>query len=378
MHAMVSKHTRNGEIELLRFIFSMGIVYFHFTKNITGCPEMIKGTSFENFSWTFFAHGNMGVEFFFLCSGFMMAMSVSRQIQKEGSVPSRPGTESLRFLLKKCKGFWLEHSIAFVLILTAICIFNEAGVLEKIRYIFSSLPSYFLVQMSGLQIVNPNGVEWYLSAMLISMFVIYPFLRRHYDFFARYIAPTAAILILGYLILKTGSLANVSAEMMLGRKALFRGFAEICAGIFTYEVAQQLKIWLKGFNQKRLRVLLEAVSLISFAFIMVFIVSNLGNMYQFYIVFFGALLLICADLKNCYERKWINSPFILFLGKLSLPIYLCQNIAFEAIKSRYLSYLPPAEKAVILTCVTLALALICMFLANAIRKDLAGPKAAAA
>lgn len=69
---------RNGKIELLRFIFCMAVLLFHCEKYVLGEPSLEKG-----YHLSLFCHGSMGVEFFFLVSGFLMAKSISKKIRMQ-------------------------------------------------------------------------------------------------------------------------------------------------------------------------------------------------------------------------------------------------------------------------------------------------------
>ena len=57
---------KNGKIELIRFIFTMFIVFYHCQRHY------LKGVLYAG-HFTFFARGYIGVEFFFLVTGFFMA-----------------------------------------------------------------------------------------------------------------------------------------------------------------------------------------------------------------------------------------------------------------------------------------------------------------
>ncbi len=59
---------KNGKIELLRFVFALTVVIFHLN------------VDWYNHGLQLMYHGNMGVEFFFLVSGFLMARSIQQRI----------------------------------------------------------------------------------------------------------------------------------------------------------------------------------------------------------------------------------------------------------------------------------------------------------
>ena len=62
---------RNGTIDILRFLFCIGILLFHIEKYIFEEPSLKNGIHFD-----FFPHGSIGVEFFFLVTGWLMAKSI--------------------------------------------------------------------------------------------------------------------------------------------------------------------------------------------------------------------------------------------------------------------------------------------------------------
>jgi len=54
---------RNGEIEFLRFVFAVVVVIFHFNSSF----------NLNAFHW-----GRLGVEFFFMVTGVLLAMSAKK------------------------------------------------------------------------------------------------------------------------------------------------------------------------------------------------------------------------------------------------------------------------------------------------------------
>lgn len=72
---------RNGTIDFLKFIFAVIIVIFHGSQKLT-----------DDSSLQIFKSGRLGVEFFFLVSGYMMAASAEKQIAKKSSGADRPKT----------------------------------------------------------------------------------------------------------------------------------------------------------------------------------------------------------------------------------------------------------------------------------------------
>ena len=64
------QYKKNGELELLRFLFAIMILFYH-TRKI--CP----------IDSGIFKHGYFGVEFFFILSGALMAKSIYKRRNSE-------------------------------------------------------------------------------------------------------------------------------------------------------------------------------------------------------------------------------------------------------------------------------------------------------
>ena len=98
---MQAKYQRNGKIEFLRFVFCLIVMIFH-GKNVMDDGEI-----------RIMFSGRLGVEFFFLVSGYLMAVSLAK-IHSQNT-PVCVATETGHFLLKKLKSLYPMVVIAFVM-----------------------------------------------------------------------------------------------------------------------------------------------------------------------------------------------------------------------------------------------------------------------
>ena len=80
---------RNGKIEILRFVFCVLVLLFHAEGLVPG------GVKLPGF-FSFFENGAIGVEFFFIVSGFFMAKSALKSPADE-----KLGSETISFMSKK-------------------------------------------------------------------------------------------------------------------------------------------------------------------------------------------------------------------------------------------------------------------------------------
>ena len=278
---------RNGKIELLRFIFCMAVLLFHCEKYVLGEPSLEDG-----YHLSLFCHGSMGVEFFFLVSGVLMAKSMSKKIRQQTELQETLAQESLGFLKRKITSIFPMHVMTFILAFIAYVLANHMNYIEMMGKAVESIPSFFLIQMSGINLCSPNHITWYISCMLIAMAVLYPLCRKYYEFFTHYLAPLMAVLILGGCIATTGRITGVSEWTFVCYKSVLRAVCEIALGMTGFEIAQYISKQKFTYGQ---RIGLAIFALVVLAF------SGVGA---------GSFI--------------FNNSLCYHLGKLSLPLYLAQ------------------------------------------------------
>ena len=178
---------KNAVVDLLKFYFACMIVLFHGSQNL--------GAGIKTFT-----SARIAVEFFFLVSGYLMAASARRYSDRlaEG------GTNVWRLT-----GDYLRHKLARLTPNVFIAWFVAAAVVigaeqyhgyELLKKLTSGFFEFTLIKTAGYSdIFAPNGVTWYLSAMLLSMALLFPFLVAKRECFLRWFAPLAAIFLYGYL-----------------------------------------------------------------------------------------------------------------------------------------------------------------------------------
>lgn len=337
---------KNGKIEFLRFVFSICVVCLHIQKYFPGEVSLKEGVRFH-----FFPYGAMGVEFFFVVCGFLMASSVfyANEAQKSLSL----GEATYRFIKNKFAALIPLRLIVFVLLLAATVRIESWNAIKVVERLIAYIPGFFLVQMSGFGDVYINHVEWYLSVMLIGIFIIYPLLRRNYDVFSNIVAPAAAVLILGYMFQSFGRLSSVKSWEGLCYRSMLRGFAELCLGVTGFAVCQRLKDMKLSVLGRLVFTLFE---LVCWGAAITMMMLTLPRKYEFYMLSFITLGVICAFSKLSYGSKLFDNKLSYFLGKLSLPIYLCQLIPITVIPAYYGS-LPMKQQMTIALASTILLAL---------------------
>ena len=151
MKSILNVHKYNGKIEFLRFVFCICVLLFHGGKYILGEASLKNGIHASCF-----VHGSIGVEFFFVLSGFLMAKSVYKKTHSD-KIESL-GNETFNFMTRKIKGFLPEHIISFIFALITYIIMENFVLKKIINYVIESLPSFFLLQMLGVKFEIQNNI----------------------------------------------------------------------------------------------------------------------------------------------------------------------------------------------------------------------------
>lgn len=144
---------RNGKIEFLRFIFCMSVLLFHFNQFI------MDKLSFSNEGkLTFFSHGAIAVEFFFFVSGYLMAKSIFKRIDTPCN--SRElSKDYVSFIYHKYMSVFPQNAVAFVITCVVFLLYEFNKKSSVFLYIFSAIPNFLMIDITGIRYRRPNGVN---------------------------------------------------------------------------------------------------------------------------------------------------------------------------------------------------------------------------
>ena len=299
------KTGRNGRIEFFRFVFAVIVMIFH-GKNV-----MDDGKIRIMFS------GRLGVEFFFLVSGYLMAAAIAKIIERgENFSVSR---ESEKFLLKKFLSVYPMVVVSFCIYVIFSCCIQEQSILGLMVFVIRRLPNLFLMEQTGVFLSTMNGT-WYLSSMLIAMAILFPLGIKHYRFMRRIGYGLIALLVAGYMMQFA---KNLSGPTTIIGDFTFRGnlraVSEIALGAVCFEGASQLR---KYQYTKLGRLLLGALEAAAYAVSIGYMVFHEKSKYDFYILLLLAVG-VTLTFSGCnYNFKIWDKRIFAFLGKASLYIYL--------------------------------------------------------
>lgn len=361
----MAKKVKNGKIELLRFICCVVVICCHLDDDLWDKKKMLT----ENIS--FFLHGYMCVEFFFVVSGFLMAKSIRSMLLREGGVQPGIGDRTRKFLWKKFKPLMPYHIPFCIIMQVSLLLFRK----KELPFTWiTRLPSAFFLQKLGVSDTAVLGVEWYLSSMLIAMAVIFPLCYRYYDSFSRYFAPVSALFVVGYMYQCLPAMSRTWLWDGITYHCNLRAYVEICLGITCYEIVRYMQT--KQFNTWQ-RALLTLGEVGGYAVLFLYCMSHAPIYLQFQV-----LMAVCVAVTISFSEQGFlgcspifNNKVCYFLGTVSMPIYLIQSITRKAVE-RLLHFLPLWTQCGLVLVTTILGGIFCYLLVTAIQNHMAAKRQA--
>ena len=346
---------KNGKIEFLRFLFSICIVLHH------GTLSWPLPTVFGKIS--LFKNGAVSTEFFFLVSVFLLAKKADKRITSHHDERTYAGAETLHVISKKYFYIFPYHIYAYICSFFVTMYANHLTIRQLVRMFIDSLPNLFLLDMTGIPYTIVNGYEWYISAMFIAIFLIYPLLRINFDLTINVIAPLASVMILGWISYSYGTIASVVVWTGLVYKGVLRGLSVMLLGCVAYALYQ--KINALNFTKRGISLLTFLEWGIYFLTVL-FICTNESELYYIY---FAILLAIAIAITFSGKTQLfrISERVCWFLGKLSLPLYLNQWYS-KMIVEQYMTSLPEPWRIWIYLILAFINAVICMYIVDFLKK----------
>ena len=346
MNKQSFKKQKNGSVEFLRFLFTSIIIFVHINLDLWDQKKVL--AVIRDIPVTFFNHGNIGVEFFFLVTGWLMAKSIySRYIQTKttsyaggtgnmrsagiaggngiedyaGGTGTGLFTETINFVTHKARATFPYYLRACALT-PLVRVMTDR--MLTFSYFLNILPSLFFLHMFGIG--KPFiGCTCYLSSMLIALVAAYPLCRRFYKAYTLFIAPVLCAVLLGAIIVLTGALGDIDDWFFFTYKTNIRAFAEISMGATAFEISRRMQ---GRVYPAAVRILLSLTALtcmsLSIAYMCSAMEGRLG-IGVFYLLFVLVVIAFSGEGILC-RAGCFSHPLFSYLGRISLPMYVTQTL----------------------------------------------------
>ncbi len=289
---------RNGKIDLYKFIFSFVVMIYHYSYAVEYDNEL-------------FTKGYIAVEFFFVVSGFLFAKSLSKYEDVNNTLLK----DSLKFSFNKYKSVFPYHIFACVITLVLTFFYHDWDFITLLSNLVNDIPNLLLFQMVGINKMQYDIHEWYISAMLIVMFILTPFIMKNHEKFTHYVAPIICFFSIGFLSNQYDVIDVVTKWTGFAYAGIIRAFGEISLGCFCFAIYDS------GILRKLNKYFLMLVEFSIMAFTLIYSNNAINMKLDFTIVFLIAIGVTIA-FSDQTSIKLLNNKFTYFLGKLSFAIYV--------------------------------------------------------
>lgn len=269
---------RNTSIEFLRFLFISIIVIYHF------------GGVFPN--------GYLGVEFFFILSGFLLY----RSCQIKHLLP-------IYYLSRKIKRFYLKYIVALgIIFLLKFKIWLTGDIVDNILRLIAEM---LFLQNIGFYSGGYNTPCWYLSVLIVGGTILYSLLFFYKNATINIIIPISVVFTYSYLFSLSPSF-NVLWEGVL---PLLRGCAAMGIGVITAYVYE-------AYNHffARNKHFLNYISFICLICSLYFCLTI--NHYDKYVILCFPILIIQCFIENSLLNRLFSRDIWRKLGSFSFEMFL--------------------------------------------------------
>lgn len=300
---------RNKTIDVLRMLFAINIMLLHWGQ-FMGKEEL------------FVPCGYIGVIFFYMVSGFYLAEYVTNKslIQETSKDLYIETQEYIWKVIKKILPYYLGACLLSFLAVSIVKFDNYKNLLSNFHMF---IPEIFMLQMAGFPTYALLGTEWYLSAFIIALVVLFPLLRKFTGIMTHVIAPFLSIMIFGWIAHECGNLMNAGFWTEICYEGVLRAIASILAGVTCYEIVNSLR-------KKQYKKLSKVCMTIIEWLIWIIVVNGMikGEKYSSYdfVLALWIFIGLCITLSGItYTNKFISQLVSDFCAKLSIPLFLCHG-----------------------------------------------------
>lgn len=309
-------------VEFWRMLFTILVCLYHFGFYF-GSPKML-------------GSGESAVEFFYVLSGFLLAMSAKRDLAgRVGPVSVKEAqAQALDFVKKKLKAI---YPILIIVLVLDFLIFPFIGSSSAGMGLFgASKPATFGGQLSALQntewellllVGSPFGYNngaspivpmWFLTNLILVGY-IYTFLTyKNYDLM-KFLAPLLGVLFYIYFTLNSSLVLDFYVKMGFFTAGMVRALSEMALGMSMFYLYEYIVRQKFGPFWKIVLSIFEVYAIYRFFALTLWQPLGMDNFRRIVYI----LIIVLLSFSNVtYLSQLLNRPIWRKISKISLAMYL--------------------------------------------------------
>lgn len=297
---MNNSNNRNYYIDFLKLIFSVIIVCYH-SWIFTG-----------NFGSGIFNRGFYAVDFYFIVTGFLFIKSVEKIYNEKHNEPV--GLLDIKFVFNKIKN--ILPSIILIFIIGYILVFRRDAIDYHIALSDSIVTEFFGLGFLGKGMLVNLGC-WYVSIMILVLFILFPIAYKYKKNFNYLIAPLIIILTLGICNYNSINIMDPLSKKFIFINGFYKGLIFINLGVLSYELCSYLK---KIELSRKIRSFMTIIETIIYLFLILNMHYAIAGSYICAILFTFNIALTFSNIS--FTANIFNSSIFQKLGKFGFCLYL--------------------------------------------------------
>jgi len=296
-----SRSTSTGqfiaEIDGLRFVAILSVFLFHMSGYVTNKTGQISN---NDFLALFLSKGHIGVELFFIISGFVIALPYAKGHLFGEKIPKLK-----QFILRRFSRLEPPYFINLFILFLLIPLITNQKYFDLIPHLFASL--FYLHNIVYLALSKINCVAWSLEIefqfYILAPLFTYVFKIKH--LYIRRIIILSVIII--FSIIQPLTVASLPITLLSYAQFFFTGF--LLLDVYLNE-------WKQNPKQNNIWDILSVIAWAS-----VFVVLYMAKSVEQFIVI-PMFIAYCAAFKGTLSNRFFCNPIIYTIGGMCYTIYL--------------------------------------------------------
>lgn len=262
--------------------------------------------------------GFLGVEFFFIVSGAFMFYKI-KKLNSNHSIQKLV----FNYIERKVSIFMPYYLIAFFLGFVLFHYPDSFSLKIMSQHFIQSLPCLLQLEMLGIKGYQVLGPTWFLSAMLVSILLLFPLYYKYRSSCNIYIAVVLAVIIYGYIFYRKGNLATINP---IGDGFVYSGVLRGIAGMSMGAICLALSEKINEYEYTKLGAYIISITEIM-GYLLIFVLMHISSRIRFdFLILVLMIPCIAITLSKKSYTVMIANYLPNWLGKLSMMMFLCDAL----------------------------------------------------